>query len=895
MQRKLRVGILLIAFSLFCLTPLTITAAENEEPEQESSEKEEVEEGTKQTEEESNEVESEESATQEEPEAKEEEVIDEANDAETGQKENNETEDSNKNQENNETKDEASDDVKNIEDEEREEPQDSIESEDEVSIQAADDDSPLYEEGSRGDHVVELKKNLTKLGIGNYPENPSDFFGDSTKYNVEEFQRYYGLEVTGIADEETLSVLEDNVNSPYKDGESGDHVVELKQNLTTLGIGNYPSSPSNYFGDSTENNVKAFQRSHGLKENGIADDVTLAIIDEQLELLHEPPYGEGSRGDHVVELKKNLTKLGIGNYPDNPSDFFGDSTKYNVEKFQRYYGLEVTGVADEETLSVLDANVNSPYQDGERGDHIVELKQNLTTMGIGNYPSSPSNYFGDSTENNVKEFQRLHDLKENGIADDVTLAKIEELLELGEGARGQHVVELKKNLTKLGIGNYPDNPSNFFGDSTRYNVEEFQRYYGLEITGIADEETLSVLEANVNSPYQDGERGDHIVELKQNLTAVGIGNYPTNPSNYFGDSTAYNVSEFQRYYGLKVNGIADDVTIVKLQEVLDSSYKDGERGEHVVELKKNLTRLGIGNYPENPSNYFGDSTKYNVEAFQRYYGINVNGIADEVTLEKIQEILNSPYQDGERGTHVVELKKKLTKLDIGNYPTNPSNYFGDSTEYNVKEFQRSYGLNINGIADEVTLRELDKAIQNNVVKIFLDPGHGGNDPGGQGYGLDEKDVVLDIALKTADVLLSSYTGVDVQLSRTDDTFVELEDRANQANEWGADYFVSFHVNAFMGLAEGFETYIHNGNVSSETRERQEDIHDYLIDRIDVNDRGKKDANFSVLRNTSMPAILLEYMFIDNYDENQKLSDSSYRDFLGRITAEAIAHSFGLNN
>ncbi|MFA1821439.1 peptidoglycan-binding protein [Virgibacillus oceani] len=691
MKRKLRVGIFLIVFSLFCLNPLAITAAENEEPEQESSEKEEVEEGTEQTEDESNEAESKGTATQEE-------TISESN-----KDENNATEDINKDEENNDTNNEETGGLNNSEDEDKEEPQDSKKR---TSIMA--DDSPPYEEGTSGSHVVKLKKNLTKLGIGSYPENPSNYFGDSTRYNVEEFQRYYGLEVIGIADEETLSVLADNVNSSYQDGERGDHIVELKKNLTALGIGNYPSSPSNYFGDSTENNVKEFQRLHELKENGIADQVTLAKIDEKLKLLHEPPYEEGTRGDHVVELKKNLTKLGIGNYPENPSNYFGDSTKYNVEEFQRYYGLEVTGIANEETLSVLGDNVNSSYQDGERGDHIVKLKKNLTTLGIGNYPSNPSNYFGDSTEHNVKEFQRLHDLKENGIADDVTLAKIEELLELSEGTRGQHVVELKKNLTKLGIGNYPKNPSNFFGDSTRYNVEEFQRYYGLEVTGIADEGTLSVLGDNVNSPYQDGERGDHVVELKKNLTTLGIGNYPSSPSNYFGDSTEYNVSEFQRYYGLKVNGIADDVTLAKIEDLLVPH--EGVRGQHVVELKKNLTKLGIGNYPENPSNFYGDSTRYNVEEFQRYYGLEITGIADEETLSVLDDNVNSPYQDGERGDHVIELKENLTRLGIGNYPENPSNYFGDSTAYNVSEFQRYYGLNENGIADDVTLEKIQEIL-----------------------------------------------------------------------------------------------------------------------------------------------------------------------------------------
>ncbi|WP_461183838.1 N-acetylmuramoyl-L-alanine amidase, partial [Virgibacillus kimchii] len=208
------------------------------------------------------------------------------------------------------------------------------------------------------------------------------------------------------------------------------------------------------------------------------------------------------------------------------------------------------------------------------------------------------------------------------------------------------------------------------------------------------------------------------------------------------------------------------------------------------------------------------------------------------------------------------------------------------TERAVMDFQEAYGLAVSGIADEVTLKNIKNEVNNNVVKIFLDPGHGGSDSGGTGYGLKEKNVALDIALKTAEVLTSQYLGIEIKLSRTTDTFIELVDRANMANEWGADYFVSFHANAFNGSASGFESYIFNGNVSDETRERQRDIHNYLIDRIEVNDRGMKEDNFSVLRNTSMPAILLEYMFIDNAIENALLKDANYRDWLGQITAEA---------
>src|SRR5699024_284877 len=110
-------------------------------------------------------------------------------------------------------------------------------------------------------------------------------------------------------------------------------------------------------------------------------------------------------------------------------------------------------------------------------------------------------------------------------------------------------------------------------------------------------------------------------------------------------------------------------------------------------------------------NYFGDSTENNVKSFQSYYGLLVSGIADEITLKKIDEVLNSPYQDGKRGTHVVESKKNLRKLGIGNYPANPSNYFGDSTENNVKEFQSLHGLFVSGIADEITIAKIDEEVK----------------------------------------------------------------------------------------------------------------------------------------------------------------------------------------
>lgn len=92
-----------------------------------------------------------------------------------------------------------------------------------------------------------------------------------------------------------------------------------------------------------------------------------------------------------------------------------------------------------------------------------------------------------------------------------------------------------------------------------------------------------------------------------------------------------------------------------------------------------------------------------------------------------------------------------------------------------------------------------------MVKIFIDPGHGGTDSGAAANGLLEKNITLQIALFLRDMLISEYDGVSVRLSRSIDQSVTLSQRTNAANSWGADYFVSIHINA--GGGTGFESYV----------------------------------------------------------------------------------------
>jgi len=178
-----------------------------------------------------------------------------------------------------------------------------------------------------------------------------------------------------------------------------------------------------------------------------------------------------------------------------------------------------------------------------------------------------------------------------------------------------------------------------------------------------------------------------------------------------------------------------------------------------------------------------------------------------------------------------------------------------------------------------------------VKKVFIDPGHGGSDPGAVGNGLKEKDLTLAIAKECEKVLKSEYEGVTVKMSRTGDTYPSLSTRASAANSWGADLFVSVHINA--GGGTGFESYIFNGSVSTKTKEYQNKIHAVIAAGCGLKDRGQKRANYQVLRDTVMPAVLTENGFIDHKSDAAKLKDTAWLKKMGRLHAEGIAKALGL--
>lgn len=176
-----------------------------------------------------------------------------------------------------------------------------------------------------------------------------------------------------------------------------------------------------------------------------------------------------------------------------------------------------------------------------------------------------------------------------------------------------------------------------------------------------------------------------------------------------------------------------------------------------------------------------------------------------------------------------------------------------------------------------------------VKVVVIDPGHGGKDVGASGFGINEKTIVLDIALQTKKILEDTYQDVKVYLTRSTDVFIELMDRSAKSNAVHADLFCAIHINASVSSsASGFETFIYNKSTSSTTKKMQQIMHKAILNSAPYfKDRGMNSANFSVLRNTHCSAILTESGFITNKDDNHNLTDAKV------ITALAKGHALGI--
>jgi N-acetylmuramoyl-L-alanine amidase len=177
--------------------------------------------------------------------------------------------------------------------------------------------------------------------------------------------------------------------------------------------------------------------------------------------------------------------------------------------------------------------------------------------------------------------------------------------------------------------------------------------------------------------------------------------------------------------------------------------------------------------------------------------------------------------------------------------------------------------------------------------IYLDSGHGGKDSGASKNGIHEKDIVLKIQ-KKMESLLKNFD-VDVATSRDSDVFLSLDERTQKANKLNADVLVSIHCNsATTTSARGFESYRWT-NVDSGTVAFQNVMHQEIIRSMGngITDRGKKSANFHMLRESKMKAVLTEVLFLSNTQDANLLKDDAFLDKVAQGHVNGLEKFLGL--
>jgi len=170
--------------------------------------------------------------------------------------------------------------------------------------------------------------------------------------------------------------------------------------------------------------------------------------------------------------------------------------------------------------------------------------------------------------------------------------------------------------------------------------------------------------------------------------------------------------------------------------------------------------------------------------------------------------------------------------------------------------------------------------------IVLDAGHGGSDPGAEFSGLLEKTFNLDITLKTEAIL--KQKGINVKLTRSNDVFVGLEERAELANKWGADLFISIHNNSMPAGMKGSMSFYYPTSYKGKTYAKI--ILDDLYNKLNMGamgSNGLKGADYVVLRKTKMPAVLVEVACMSHPDDLNLLRSEAFRQRVAESLADSI--------
>jgi N-acetylmuramoyl-L-alanine amidase len=347
----------------------------------------------------------------------------------------------------------------------------------------------------------------------------------------------------------------------------------------------------------------------------------------------------------------------------------------------------------------------------------------------------------------------------------------------------------------------------------------------------------------------------------------------------------------------------------------------GATGTAVAEVRRMLASLGLLDNT-NPANadVFDADTELAVRHFQQRRGVSVDG---SVGPETYSALTGAHWTLGDRvlshepgqplvGDDVAALQIQM--LELGYDVRRADGIFGRSTADGVRAFQRDYGLVADGVCGPATFRAL-RQLGRRVVggrpqllremvavaasgpnllgkRIVIDPGHGGDDPGAVAGEVTEADLAWDLATRLEGRL--SALGVQSWLTRGPNNGKTDEQRAELANEVGADLLLSLHVDGFASpKANGVAAYFYGGNESVSTiGERLADlVQRELVARTGLLDGRTQGKSWALLRLTRMPAVRVELGYLSSPIDRARLLDPLFRDTVAEGLLVAVQRMY----
>jgi mannosyl-glycoprotein endo-beta-N-acetylglucosaminidase len=576
----------------------------------------------------------------------------------------------------------------------------------------------ILEIGSQGEDVIELKEALNTLGFDIYEEN--DLFDEDTEEQVIRLQEFYEFDATGFVDEDLFEFILAEAEAFEKESnedlnEESEETLE-EESVEHAKLEEIDAEESEIKSELSDSEPSIEEPKVETEEKVEEEEVT-TLATATVDVDSKDVLKNGDSDPRVIELKIKLEIMGF-KVSNTPTQLYGSITARKVSEFQEAYGLAVTGMADEVTLTTLSELANGPLRQGMYRDDVVQLKIDLEKVGF-SVSNNPTTYFGPSTAAQLKAFQEAYGLTADGIAGQATLDKLNELTSniLYAGINDAQVIQLKINLGIMGF-HVSNNPNGNYGPITTQKVKEFQKAYGLPVSGIADQITINRLNELATGPLRQGMYRDDVIQLKKDLEAVGFP-VSSNPTTYFGPSTATQLKAFQKAHGLTADGVAYPSTLTKLKQLTSDSLYLGMNDPRVVELKINLAIMGFP-VSSNPNGVYGPITRQKVREFQAAYGLVETGVADQATLSRLHELATGPLRIGMYREDVVQLKLDLGRVGFA-VPGDTTTYFGPLTESRLKAFQKAHGLKADGVATQATLNKLKELTSGLLVSGMSDP------------------------------------------------------------------------------------------------------------------------------------------------------------------------------